>query len=329
MSQAPVYKKDRPSCKICGRTRGQVEALYPAFGREGGFLCNHCAVISGGSRRKCEYCKSFEKNADELLPHIYQQDVLFICRSCAVKICGEENSTDSPEKLIEHYYDICERDPGDSIARLRLAALLLRADRTAEATQQYLEAGDRFERRGYYSKAIAVYKTVMSIRRDLTSLYHMIAECYSHIGYNLDALYYYRGAAQLFEQQGRMTEAVLTWERIVAGDPANMSARHKLAELLYQCGWEEEALDGFHRLRDMLIESGREDQLIGFYKKMLKIIPDAIEEICLLARCYLDAGETEEAFDLLQAQIERGISDSTIYDLYAEARIAISRPKPG
>lgn len=324
MSDSSSHSNDRPACKICGRTRGQVESLYPAFGKGGGYLCNHCAVISGGSRRKCENCGCFENRAEELYPILYEQDVLFVCRACGDKLNGEDTAKPTNE-LIEHHYDRTERDPGDSAARLRLAALLLRTGRLDEAVQQYLAAGDRFERRGRDSQAIAVYKTVMSLRRDLTSLYHMIAECYSRIGYNLDALYYYRGAAQLFEEQGRHAEAVLTWERIVAGDPTNLAARHKLAELLYQCGWVEESLDSFRRIRDMLIENGREDQLIEFYKKMLRIVPDAIEEICLLARCYLDAGDASAALTLLRHQIERGLSDSTIYDLYAEARIALSR----
>jgi CRP-like cAMP-binding protein len=82
------------------------------------------------------------------------------------------------EKAADHYREVLAAEPSDVASRQRLADVLRRAGRQAEAVAAYGQVAERFARDGQLIKAIAVCKTLLEVDPRHQATQRVLAELY-------------------------------------------------------------------------------------------------------------------------------------------------------
>jgi tetratricopeptide (TPR) repeat protein len=89
--------------------------------------------------------------------------------------------------------------------------------------------------------------------------------------------------AQKFALRGQFDKAAKTYEQILADDPAAVSLRQKLAELLIKCGRHDEARKEFETIGKHFSKNGFYLKAIAVYKQLQKLFPADISLSLTLA----------------------------------------------
>ena len=82
------------------------------------------------------------------------------------------------DKAIAEYEVLIRADPTDVSSVLRLAGLYLRVDKPALAVEAYVKAGDRYNKTGFYQKALAAFKQAVQLDPSSPSLLQQVGEVY-------------------------------------------------------------------------------------------------------------------------------------------------------
>lgn len=83
------------------------------------------------------------------------------------------------DRAAETYRSVLKADPRDAATRQRLAELLRRADRMAEAVEEYTAVADQYARQGLFAKAIALCKTILELDPGHVTTQATLAELYA------------------------------------------------------------------------------------------------------------------------------------------------------
>lgn len=89
--------------------------------------------------------------------------------------------------------------------------------------------------------------------------------------------------AQKFALRGQFDKAAKTYEQILATDPASVSLRQKLAELLIKCGRHDDARKEFDTIGKHYSKNGFYLKAIAVYKQLQKLFPTDISLSLTLA----------------------------------------------
>src|SRR6185503_9606533 len=133
------------------------------------------------------------------------------------------------DKAIVEYQKIIQVDPNDARTLLKIGDLQLKMEAYGEAVSTYEKVGRFYASQGFALKAIAVFKQIREIIHKhvphLEDRYAHIApklaELYQQLGLISDALAALDEVAVRLQRQGRDTEALEVFRKIVDLDPTN------------------------------------------------------------------------------------------------------------
>lgn len=137
--------------------------------------------------------------------------------------------------------------------------------------------------------------------------------------------------------EGRLETAIAEYESLVAEQPRDLAAVNALGDLYVRAGRPGEALPFYMHVGDSYLREGFFSKAAGFYKKVIKLAPDAETPVLRL----VDALEQQrllveargQLLTLAQARARRGDSAGA-QDLYARitlleaAQVAAATAKP-
>src|SRR3989338_8000404 len=107
------------------------------------------------------------------------------------------------DKAIAEYGSAIEMDPKDISVRLRVGELYLKAGKKTEAIREYMEAAKYNSQKGFYLKAIAVYKQVLKLDDSNLDVHNRLAELYAKQRLIADAVNEYNYIVRIIEKKGR------------------------------------------------------------------------------------------------------------------------------
>lgn len=102
-----------------------------------------------------------------------------------------------PRKAIEEYIKLIEADPKDKRLYLKLGDLYYKNGDNEKAIVEYMKLAGLFEEEDLNSRAISIYKKVLSIHPKHIDALHQIAELYLKEGLSGDAKNYYRSLLEI------------------------------------------------------------------------------------------------------------------------------------
>ncbi len=204
------------------------------------------------------------------------------------------------EKAVRAYQKIVEEDPLDVRVWLKIGDLQSKQNKKQEAVDTYIKVAEFYSEQGFYLKAVAVFKQILTLDADQVEVNLRLAELYKQLGLLNDAMRQYEKVSSHYHSVGRMREALAALYQIVELDPKNVASRIKLAELYSREGMKDEAIQEFSRAADFLRNEGRTNEFIKVAERLVYHQPDNVLVIKELAGIYLEKRDPRRALQKLQ-----------------------------
>lgn len=208
------------------------------------------------------------------------------------------------DKALKDYQTVLDADPRDTNVRLKIGDLLQKAGRNDDAITAYLKVADQFQRDGFDAKAVALYKQVTKMDSKRHDVYVPLADLYQRLGLVSEAMGALQTAAEACQREGRRREALDLLRSMANLDPANVTSRLKVAELLHQEGLLEEAVAEFREAAAELERQGDWEARAGVLERILALEPGRVEELEALVATWLERGQPRRAHAFAQKLVE-------------------------
>lgn len=97
-------------------------------------------------------------------------------------------------------------------------------------------------------------------------------------------------SAEKFVQQGKLTNAITEYEKIIKEDPKDLTVLNTVGDLYARVGQNEQAVRYFKMVGDQYAQTGFTVKAIAIYKKLSKLATSNAEHITKLAELYTQQG---------------------------------------
>ncbi|MBI5643875.1 MAG: tetratricopeptide repeat protein, partial [Deltaproteobacteria bacterium] len=169
------------------------------------------------------------------------------------------------EKALIEYKAAADIDPRDISIRLRIGDLYVKMGRKPEAIKEYTEVAKANSQRGFYLKAIAVYKQVLKLDEGNLEVHYKLAELYTKQRLMADAIGAYSVIVSSFEKKGKTSEVMELLKKMIEVDPENVGVRLKLADLYQKLSFDKDALIEYNWIFNKLVTQGQFDKAEKIY----------------------------------------------------------------
>src|SRR3989304_3046622 len=161
------------------------------------------------------------------------------------------------DKAITEYRRVIEKDPKDATIRLRIGDLYVKLNKRDEAIKEYGEVAKIHAQKGFYLKAIAVYKQILKLDENLIEIHFKLSDLYAKQGLRADAIAALSVLTGFYEKKAKVDEVVDILKKMVTVDPQNVGGRLKIAEYYQKKGFTEDALAEYGIAFKNLIDEGK------------------------------------------------------------------------
>ena len=233
------------------------------------------------------------------------------------------------KRAIREYRRILTVEPENVRVLLKIGDIQARDGQTSAAAATYQEVADHYVARGFFLKAVAVYKTLLRLQPDRVDVSVHLADLYFQLSLLSDALNYLRVAAKQYQQRNDTASFIQTWERIVALDPDRIGNRIKLAEQYSLLKNVEKAAEHFLIVCERLYSDKRFEDFIKVVERYLFHKPTDVEMIKRLARLRFDRGEYKIALSRIKTVFPINSNDLEAVNILFDSLQAIGEKEKG
>jgi tetratricopeptide (TPR) repeat protein len=223
------------------------------------------------------------------------------------------------DKAIAEYMRIVKEDPSDVRVLLKIGDLQVRKGAKEDAVATYSRVAAGYDQQGFFLKAIAVYKQILSIDPTLTELYSKLADLYVKLGLLPEALANLDALAGRYARAGQDEKVVAVLRQMVEVDPSSVPSHIKLAELLSKLGKAEDAAKEFEAGAKLLLEARRVDDWAKVAERLLFHRPNDAKVAKELAQHYLARQDAKRALPKLQVSFKANSKDTETLEMLAQA----------
>ena len=195
------------------------------------------------------------------------------------------------DKALAEYRSAIDIDPRDISIRLRIGDLYVKTDSMPEAIKAYTEAARANAQRGFYPKAIAVYKKVLKLDDTILDVHYKLAELYTKQRLIADAISSYSYIVSTFEKKGKTSEVMELLKKMLDIDPENVGIRLKLADLFLKLSFEKDAVTEYAQIFAKLIADGKVDRAEKVFLSLFNARPNEPVILHALAEIYRKKGD--------------------------------------
>ncbi len=221
-------------------------------------------------------------------------------------------------KAIKDYQKVVELDPKDIRSRQKLGDLCSKAGQKETAIESYGVVAKHYADKGFYLKAIAVYKQMQKIDSSQLGIYAKLAELNEKQGLVGNAIAEYRNLAAMYEKNGMPGEAISILQKMKELDPDNINVRVKIAELYASLDDSAKGKAEFLEVLENLKKSNNFDKILRLYEIFLPLFPNETEIGAGLAEAYLRTGKVDKSLKVLKVEFKKNKDDKNVLQMMAE-----------
>ena len=229
------------------------------------------------------------------------------------------------DKAIKGYKEALELDKKDVRLYMQLGNLYAKKKENKLAIDCFIAAANYLTKDGFYSRAVAVYKQILEIDDSRTDILGTLADLYSKLGLNTEAMNQYQRIAQQSELDGKLKEAIEITERMIGMDPRNVNIATKLAELYMKIGNKDQGYKYFRQAIEQLKEEGRGEQALKLLEKLAKADPDNNQNLAELSKVYKEHERWDRVYTVCARLHQNQPSEPEPLADLAEASVKIGR----
>jgi len=195
------------------------------------------------------------------------------------------------DKALVEYKSALAVDPRDISIRLRIGDLYIKTNSVSEAIKEYTEVAKANAQRGFYPKAIAVYKKILTLDDSSLDVHYKLAELYTKQRLIADAISSYSYIVSTFEKKGKTSEVMELLKKMLEIDPDNVGVRLKLADLFLKLSFEKDAVTEYAQIFEKLIADGKVDRAEKIFLALYNARPNEPVILKALAGIYRKKGD--------------------------------------
>lgn len=197
------------------------------------------------------------------------------------------------------YQRLADLNPRDGSLKVRLAEALIKAGRSSEGIEHYLEAANSYETSGNETTAEAIYSKLVEIAP-----------------HNHDVV---KALAKRLLQQGKAAEAVARFKPLITPEISDVSLLSSYGEICLAAGQVDEAINTAHRALnvDAGCQPARKTLGCAYFQKGQ--IEDGVAQVTSLLGEYRDAQDWENLLEILQVWGANAPSDHDIHQRLHDA----------
>lgn len=203
------------------------------------------------------------------------------------------------DKAIVEYRAAADADPRDISIRLRIGDLYVKLGKKTEAIKEYTEAARANAQRGFYLKAIAVYKQILKLEENLET-HNKLAELYLKQRLIADAVGEYSYIVHWYESRGKTNEVLELLKKMADIDPENIGVRLKLADLYQKLSFGKDALAEYSVIFEKLLSAGKLDKAEKVYLTLYHANPSEERVLSGLSELYRLKGDDAQRLKYLK-----------------------------
>ena len=223
------------------------------------------------------------------------------------------------DRALKEYQAIVAEDPEDVRIWLKIGDLHTRKGAIPQAVGTYSRVAGYYSERGFFLKAVAVWKQILNIDPSYTEAHLKLAELYVQLGLAPDAIGQFELVVGAYERESRHRDSLALLKKIVELAPENIPNRIRLAEAHARQNESGKAVDEFKVVLDQLLSRERWDEAIQVGERVAYLAADDVENLRTLSEVYLRRGDARRALARLQACFKANPTDIPTLELLARA----------
>lgn len=229
------------------------------------------------------------------------------------------------DRAIGELRTILEDDPEDVRVWHRVADLQIRKGSIPAGIATYEIIARHYEERGFFLKAVAVYKKILQADSTLVEAHRRLGELYVRLGLGPEAISEFQFVVGACERDGLHAESLELLENIVELGPDDEANRIRLAEAHARQGDHVAAIEQFNRALTQLRENGDLVLFTQVAERLLYLYPDQLNVLRSLSEVYLERDDPKRALARLQRIFRVDPSHVPTLELIAQAFVAIEQ----
>lgn len=175
------------------------------------------------------------------------------------------------EAAIKLYRRVLDANSADTSILNLVGDLYSRVQRYQEAVDLYTQTAQRFEKDGFYVKAIAVYKKIHRLDPTRLDVYEKLAELYHRQGLLQEARGQYRALADYYSQHQDLDAATRILIRLIEIEPEELSHRTRLAQIYRGLGMNDRVVIEYQAIARFMLEEKRSEEALQVLTHALQI----------------------------------------------------------
>lgn len=165
----------------------------------------------------------------------------------------------------------------------------LMADKTTTMKQ-----AQKYLAKGQIDKAIAEWEKLIYESPD-GNAYNIVGDLYLKKNDKKNAIDSYQKAANFFRHEGFSLKALALYKKVLNINPSETDSLHSLGELSEEKGLTTDAIKYYLATADSLVKSGKKEQVLDIYEKVLSLSPSNIPLRIKVAEIFLKEGLKSDA----------------------------------
>lgn len=223
------------------------------------------------------------------------------------------------DRAIKDYEEVVALDPTDIRNRQKLAELLVKAGRKDDAVREYETIGKGYDDKGFFLKAIAVYKQIQKLDPANLNVCLVLGELNQKQGLIGNALAEYKTLLDHYEKKNELNEAVKVIEKMLTVDPENLNILLKLAETYHSLGLEDSSYQCYTKVALTLKKRGEEKLFDQVCVRIRDHFPRKADLLVDMAAEQLKSGDAAGAINRLSAILDKSPCDLAALRILMEA----------
>lgn len=222
---------------------------------------------------------------------------------------------------ISEYKRVVEFDKIDFNTLNMLGDLYVKAAEPEEAVSCFNQVAEHYAKQGFAQKAIAIYNKISRLKPDSMEVAAKLAHLYQLKGSFAEAKTHYTTLAEQYSRNGKKAEALNAWKQIASLDPNNTDIYLKIADACWQDQQKEEAANAYIEAGNRLNNKNQFESAITAYSRALEIRPDDLPALRGYVKSQIGLGYADEAAKSLQSSLNRQPNSREIINLLADCYI--------
>ncbi len=223
------------------------------------------------------------------------------------------------DKAIVEYQKLIKADPADARSWQQIATYYQRLDKKKEAIDSYKKVSSIYAQQGFFDKAVAVQKLILSIEPLAIDAHLALVDLHQRLGLVRNAVSGLEQIAAIYAKNGDGVRALAMLEKMVDLEPDSVPSRIKYAEALSKAERADEAAAAFEGGAKLLKQQGRMDDYIKVSERLLFHRPEDHERSRELAKLYLERNDAKRALAKLQVVFKAEPKDIHTLEMLATA----------